>query len=828
MKTSWKWLAEFVDLSSFKTPQALGDCLTARGLEVEGIEAQGKGFDKVVVGQILERNKHPQADRLSLCKITLGSGEPLEIVCGAQNMKAGDRVAVAQIGADLPNGLKITKSKIRGVESFGMLCSEEELKLKDKSEGILILPADAPLGKPLAEFLGLDDIIFDLKVTPNRGDCLSHLGLAREIAAATGQAVKKPAVTLVPTTGSPIQIKYTTDENAPQFWGCYLEGVKVGPSPEWVVKRLAAVGQRSINNVVDATNLLLFEVGQPTHAYDADKLSAKSLGVRFGKKDEKLPLLDGQTVTLDGSELVISDGDRAVGLAGVMGGGNSEVQDGTTKLFLECAEFSPSHVRRTAIKHLRRSEAAMRFEKGIDPQGQHYALSRLAQLITQLAGGKIVGGAACLHPSRDPKKYARKVVTVKPQYFTDFLGLEVTASAAQKILQDLGCEVQAQGDTWKVSTPTYRPDLGIPEDLAEEIARTVGYDKIPATIPQLSGMPTPSAAYRQPQQLKLMFAAQDALAEMGFCETVHYAFTSRAALAQFGMQGTPILNPLSEDQEVLVPSLLPEMVRASLHNWNHHFGSEPLSLRLFEIRPSYFVADGVTVGAKGQAGGEMETGVQEKWKLALALSGPRYAGGLNSDLQAVDFYDLKAAVDGLLQSLDVRGIKLQAGVTGPLSALFHPGQSAELKLGTKTLGVMGLAHPALAKKLKFRDALWLAELDWEQLSQLVLARGAKFLTKIFDPWSEFPTIERDFSLLVQDSVSAEQITQLAWKVGKPLVKQVRIFDKYRGHQVAQGMTSVSVRVIFSEEGRSLQESEADQASEKILTEWKTKLGAQLR
>ncbi|MGZ3707301.1 MAG: phenylalanine--tRNA ligase subunit beta, partial [Bdellovibrionota bacterium] len=791
-----------------------------RGLEVEEIHAQGQGFDQVVSAQILERNPHPQADRLSLCKVTTGSGEPLEIVCGAQNMKAGDKVALAQIGAALPNGLKIALSKIRGVTSNGMLCSEEELKLKEKSEGILILPPSTPLGKPLAEILGLDDTVLTFKLTANRGDCLSHFGMAREVGAALGRKPRRPEALQPDWKNSPVAVQLSAGAQAPQFYGVAIEGVKIGPSPDWVVKRLEALGQRSINNVVDATNLAMLELGQPMHAYDADKIQGHRLGVRLAKAGESLPLLDASTVTLTGSELVIEDGARAVGLAGVMGGGNSEVQDSTTKLFLECAEFNPSLVRKASTKHQKKTEAAHRFERGVDPEGLAFAIGRLAKLVTELAGGRVSGSTRELDASRPEGKAPRRKISVEQTYFEKFLGMEMSSHKATAVLQGLDCQVENAAGALQVTPPTYRLDLTIREDLAEEIARSVGYDAIPASLPKLSSSPVFGSSALP--RLALIDRAKDALTRMGLCETINFAFTSKAWLAKLGETSTAsLINPLSEDLEALVPSLLPGLVRNALDNWHHHFGSESLAIRLFELRPTFHVSTEI------RAQGEMETGVQEKWKLAFALSGPRYGGGLQSERGEVDFFDLKAVVEGLLETLGARGVRFQpmtASRTGG-HALFHPGQSVEVLAGNSVAGYFGLLHPAKARDLKTRAPLWIGELDWDALSKL--SRQASE-SRVFKPWPQFPAMERDFALVVKEDVAAERITQVALKAGKPLAKVAKVFDIYRGSQVAEGMTSVAVRVIFYEESRSLQEAETEAASAQILQAWKKELGAELR
>ena len=826
MKVSWNWLSEMVDLSKVSGPQALGELLTARGLEVEAIERQDAGLEKVITAQILERAKHPEADRLSLCKVTTGTGDPLEIVCGAQNMKAGDKVAFAQVGAHLPNGLKIAAGKIRGVVSNGMLCSEVELKLKEEGEGILILPPATQLGRPLAEVLGRDDTILTFKLTANRGDCLSHFGMAREMAAALGQTPKRPPANELKFASSgsegagPIRIYLEAGESAPQFYGCYIEGVKIGPSPEWVVRRLEALGSRSINNVVDATNLLMLELGQPVHAYDAERIQGSRIGVRMSQPAETLPLLDGSTITLQGTELVIVDGGRAVGLAGVMGGGNSEVQPATTRVFLECAEFAPGLVRKAASRHQKRTDAAHRFERGVDPRGLPHAISRLARLVMELAGGTVKGATFVQTPAR--AKFLPGKIAVDPAYFEKFLGLKVPLSSAkaEEILKHLDCQVDQSGTGWSVQPPSYRSDLTLKEDLAEEIARTIGYDQIASTVPPLSSQPAFGGSARV--KLELIDRAKDALRAAGLEETVNFSFTSRSWLSKFNLTSSMVLvNPISEEHEALVPSLLPGLVKNTLDNWHHHFGSEALAIRLFELRPT-FRSEGA-VGAKG----ETETGTLEGWKLSMVLSGPRFANALRGEQGEVDFSDLRGIIESLLDQLGTKGVRFQpmtASRTGG-HPLFHPGQSAEVLAGGGVAGHFGLLHPAQARDLKTRAPLWIAELDWDVLSKL-----SRPLTqsRAFKTWPEFPTIERDFALVVRNDVTADKITQVALKAGKPLAKIAKVFDVYRGSQVQEGMTSVAVRVIFYEESRSLQESEAEASSALILDSWKKELGAQLR
>ena len=821
MKVSWNWLSELVDLASVGGPQKLADILTSRGLEVEEIHSQGQAFDHVVTAQILEKKPHPGSDRLSLCKVSIGSGEPLDIVCGAQNMKSGDKVALAMIGANLPNGMKIAQGKIRGEVSNGMLCSETELKLKDSSDGIMILPPATVLGKPFAEILGFNDTIFTLKLTANRGDCLSHYGLAREIAAGIGQKAKKPAAKLVEFKGSPVAIALDAGDSAPQFYGVSIDGVKIGPSPDWLVKRLEGLGSRSINNVVDATNFVMLELGHPTHAYDADRIEGSKIGVRIAREGEKLPLLDGAEITLAGTELIIVDGKRPVGLAGVMGGGNSEVTPATTRIFLECAEFASGLVRRAKSKHQKQTEAAHRFERGVDPTNLGFVISRLAGLVIELAGGKIIGGVeAHTRPIAAPKP-----ISLGPIYFNAFLGMDLQSTVIEKILTDLDCKIEKSASQWTVTPPSYRLDLVNKEDLSEEVARTVGYDKIPSTIPVLTSQPIPVGSDPALSRSVMLDRAKDALVASGLSETLNFSFTSQSWLRQFDMVSTAkLLNPLSEEHEYLVPSLVPGIVKNALDNWRHHFGSESLAIRLFELRPS-FQAEGAP-----SAKGEMETGVQEKWKLAFAISGPRFAGGLRNQQGEVDFSDLKALVESLFETMGTKGIRMLPASASrtpdhPVLKLLHPHQSVEILAGNQVAGYFGMFHPGKAKDLKARAPLWICELDWEVIAKMSRQATA---SRIFKAWPAFPPMERDFALVLKSDIAADKITQVALKAGKPLAKVAKIFDIYRGSQVPEGMTSVAVRVIFFDEGRSLQEAETDAASAQIVSALQKELGAQLR
>ncbi len=821
MKISYKWLNEWVDLSGLKGPEQLAEILTARGLEVESIDRQDRGFDKVISAQILHKEKHPEADRLSLCKVNPGGGaDYLDIVCGAQNMKVGDIVCLAQIGAHLPNGMKIEKGKIRGVVSMGMLCSEQELGLAKESEGILILPPKTPVGWKLSDILGLDDTVLEIKLTANRGDCLSHRGMAREVAAALGQPLKAPKVSPFAGAGSPIRVELDAGEFAPQFFGAYLDSVEVGPSPDWLKKRLESIGQRSINNLVDVSNLLMFEYGFPVHIYDADKLEGGVIRVTRSKSGEKIPLLDGGEIETTGEELIITDGVKAVGLAGVMGGGNSEVSEGTKRVFLECAEFDPTLVRRAAFRFGRRSEASLRFEKGIDPKGHREAMGRLIDFVSKIAGGELVGTSFAELPSR--AAFSVKSISTTVDFINGFLGTGLSEEKITAILQTLECGVEKSGTALRVTPPTYRLDLRIREDLAEEVARSIGYDAIPTTIPALSGMPEMRLGNAKDHRLSVIDEAKDALAALGVNEVLTYSFQSEGWLARFGMRSSvPILNPLSEEQGFLVPSLLPGMMKAYLENERHHFGSDPLSVRLFEIRPVFSFS-----GQKIEAKGEGETGVTERLKLCILLSGPRYAQGLAVERGETDFFDLKAVLESLFEALRTKGIRIRAADSGLLQSsagLFHPGQSLQYAAGKEAIGFAGRIHPKLESELKLRGPVYWAELDLEPVIGLTPEKEASFKA-----WSPFPTMERDFALLVDQTLPAENLIQSALKHGKPIAKVAKIFDTYQGTQLPEGKISIGVRVIFSDDSKSLEEKQVDLCSELIVKKWNDEFKAVIR
>lgn len=818
MKISWKWLSDWVDLEKVGTPERLADLLTARGLEVEGLHRQDAGFDRVVSAQILEKLKHPEADRLSVCTVSTGAAPYLQIVCGAQNMKRGDVVVLANIGAKLPNGLQIEKSKIRGVESFGMLCSEEELGLKDKAEGILILPEGTPVGWKLADVLERDDVILEVKLTANRGDCLSHYGIAREVAAALGIPLKTQKIPEIAWTGNPVKIELKAPKDAPQFAGALVKGVIQKESPSWLKSRLESVGQRPINNLVDVSNFVMLDLGFPVHIYDADLLEGNQISVDIAAPGEELVLLDQGAVKLAGFELVIRDGKKAVGLAGVMGGGNSEVRPETKNIFLECAEFNPVLVRRAAALHGRRSEASLRFEKGIDPKGPELAMKRLADLVSRVAGGVLVG--AHLEKNAERAQGQGPVVRFSESYIGDQLGMSLSRDEISKILTGLQCSVTFSNGEFSVTSPSFRRDLNIAEDFIEEVARCIGYDKIPLTLPHAADLAVrPNRESLVAQRLARIDVTKDTFVALGFFESVSLSFQSAAFLDRARAPAqVRVLNPLTEEHECLVPSLLPGLLKATLENERHHFGAEPISVRLFEVRPTFLATDQPIV-----ASGTHGTGVKETLRAAFVLSGRDHADALRQDLRVVDFFDLKAVLEDFFARTRTSGVRLIAATRDPIPTTFHPGQALEVWVGKHRVGHAGRLHPGLEKDLGIRQPLYACEFDLDAVLPLMMATEAQF-----KDWPKFPGMERDFALVVDLATASDRLVQVGLRAGKPIAKAAKVFDIYRGSSLPEGKVSVAIRVSFGEAARSLEEAEVERASKAMIEAWARETGAALR
>lgn len=801
MNVTYNWLKEFVDFDL--TPDQLADLLTMLGLEVEGMEKLGEGMDDVVVAVVEEKRQHPNADKLSLCRVNSGT-EVLDVVCGAQNFKQGDTVALAKIGATLPGDFKIKRSKIRGEESCGMLCSEKELGLSAESAGIMVLPADLKLGTPIFAALGLKDTLFEIGLTPNRADCLSAVGIAREIAAKLGQKIRCPE-NAINESGEPVDkcISVTVEdaEYCPRYAARYLSGCRIAPSPEWLVKRLNAIGVRSINNVVDVTNLVMMELGQPLHAFDCDRLAGQRIVVRRASEGERFTTLDSQQRTLTGDDLVICDAERPVALAGVMGGENSEIADATTNILLESAWFLPSAIRKTSKRLGLHTESSHRFERGVDIGGVIHALDRAASLIMELAGGQVAKGSLDVYLGRREPE----TIIFRPERANAMIGIDLPREEAVSILTRLECAVKELPEgALAVVPPSYRIDLEREIDLVEEIARLNGFDHIPATLPMarvVSDRPT------RHQQLEK--GVRDILVKHGMNEIINFSFTAPGAADKLLLSGDDsrrstirLANPLVDEQSVMRTTLLPGVLETVARN----ISFRSLDLKLFEMRRVYLPVPG-------------EEMPHEPLYVVGALTGSRDGLGWSRANETVDFYDAKGIIENLLSQLSIGGVKWVADAPEPF---YHPGKSCSIVAGRERIGSVGELHPTVQDNFGLDKPVYCFELDFEKM--LTLARQKRSISAP----SRFPDSTRDIAMLAPAELPVEKIVECIHSVKAKEVEQVDIFDLYQGKGIPEGFKSIAVRIRYRSYERTLTDDETGRVHGKIVDSLLNKVKVSIR
>ena len=802
MIVTYNWLKEFVDFD--ETPDELAALLTMLGLEVESMEKLGDGLEDVVVALVEEKRQHPNADKLSLCRVNNGK-EVFDVVCGAQNFSQGDTVAMAQIGATLPGDFKIKRSKIRGEESCGMLCSEKELGLAEESAGIMVLtPGIAPLGTPVFAALGLKDTIFEIGLTPNRSDCLSLIGIARDIAAKLDLKIKYPRITLVEgaeKTDTIIGVTIQDSERCPRYAARYLSGCTIAPSPQWLVKRLATIGIRSINNVVDVTNLIMMELGQPLHAFDCRQLSGNRIVVRAAAEGETFTTLDNQLRTLTATDLVICDAERPVALAGVMGGLNSEIENSTTSILLESAFFKPAAVRKTAKRLGLHTESSHRFERGIDIDGVVRALDRAASLIVELAGGVAAKGVIDQYPG----KIERAPIIFRPEKANELIGINLERDAILDILTRLECQVTHHDDgTTGVLPPSYRIDIEREIDLIEEIARLNGYDKIPATMPVAR-----VASDRPTRHQEIEKQVRDLLVDCGMTEIINFSFTAPDATGKLLLneddpRRTAIIlaNPLVDEQSVMKTTLLPGLLETTARN----ISFRSLDLKLFEIRRVYLPVKG-------------EDMPREPLCIVGAITGSRDGDGWSRPNEPVDFYDVKGIVESVLDFLCIGGISWATDKTEPY---YHPGKSCRILAGRDFIGSVGELHPTVQQNFDIEKPVFCFELDFEKLVKLSRTRKT-----IVAP-SRFPDSSRDIAMLVPEELAAVKIIDCIKAVKAKEIEQIQIFDVYRGKGIPDGYKSIAVRIRYRSIERTLTDEEIVTLHNEIITNLVKKLQVTLR
>jgi phenylalanyl-tRNA synthetase beta chain len=797
MKISLSWLKDYVDINV--SVLDLGEKLTMAGLEVEGIVNQGAALNGVVAVQIVASEKHPNAEKLSVTQVDTGRGI-LQIVCGAKNFKVGDKVPLAQIGTNLPNGMSIKQAKMREVDSNGMLCSSNELGLPAAADGLMILPADATIGAPIAKVLGIDDVVLELNVTPNRGDALSHLGVAREVAALLKTPLKIPEVRLTESSlkaADRVAISLEDSTRCLRYAARVIEGVKVGPSPAYIQERLKSCGVRAINNVVDVTNYVLMEYGQPLHAFDLDCIAGPRVIVRTATAGERLVTLDGKERELNVDDLVIADAKGPLVIAGVMGGASSEVTPKTTRILLECASFQGATVRRSSKRHALKSESSHRFERGTDVNAIEHVLNRAAQLLVECAGGVVLSGIV----DEYPKKVEPKVVTLRASRPSELLGLEISPKEFEPILQSLGFK-KVSAERYEV--PGARTDISIEEDLIEEMARIKGFENVPASLPR--GLQTLEPEKALPQVERKI---RSALAGQQFDEVVNYSFVSSAELQAVEAEKDAVVinNPLSVEQGVmrttLIPSLVANVARAARH--------QAQGVRFYEWAKSYRSMKGGGTGLTPAA--------REVLEVAGVVWGQRGGGRTWTQTQASqDFYDAKASVESLLTALNISGASFL-----PLEVPhFHPRASASIKVGNKVIGSIGELHPRAAKKLNAPAEIYLFQLEVAALVQLAtLVPQAKAI-------SSFPSVLRDLAVVVDADMSCESVKSIVLEVGAPLVTVATLFDDYRGPQLGANKKNLAFALSYSSTEKTLTDLEVTEAHKRIVSEVTSRLGGTLR
>ncbi len=789
MKVTYNWLKEFVDFDL--TPAELSELLTMLGLEVEWVEKRGFGMDDVVIARVLEKNQHPNADKLSLCKIDNGT-EILTVVCGAQNFKAGDTVALAKIGAVLPGDFRIKRSKIRGEESCGMLCSEKELGLAEESSGIMVLPDTATLGKPFFEATGLKDTIFEIGLTPNRADCLSVIGIAREIAAKLGKRVRYPS-TVLPEYGEPVNSRISVNildsTGCPRYAARFISGCRIAPSPAWLVNRLNMVGMRSINNVVDVTNLIMIELGHPLHAFDYTQVAGGQIIVRRAAEGEKFRTLDGQERILAGADMLICDRNVPVALAGIMGGENSEITESTTDILLESAFFDPPSIRRTSKRLGLHTESSHRFERGADIDMVPKALDRAAGLIAQLAGGNVAKGCVDNFPS--PKHPVS--VTFRPERANSVLGLSLSAERMAELFRNLEFQVQpVTNGSFKVTIPAYRIDIEREIDLIEEICRLNGFDKVKSTMPI-----APVISERPSGHQILQSIVRNHFVAEGMNEIISFSFIGPDAADKLLLppddprrNNIRLCNPLVAEQSVMRTTLLPGLLETASRN----ISFRSMDLRLFEMRRLYHPMPekdmpNEPICCAGLVCGQKEP---ENWcQQALAT----------------DFFDAKGILENLFVTLSIKDIIWSSDSPEPF---YHPGKCCRIYSGGKLLGTLGELHPDLLRQYDIERPVYYFEIDFEEL---VLVSEKK--QKITPP-SKFPTSIRDLALLARYDLPSSSLLDCVNRLELKELEEISIFDLYQGDQVPQGYKSIAFRFRYRALDRTLTDDEVHKIHQKVI------------
>jgi len=797
MLVSVNWLKDYVDID--EDVEQLAERLTMSGSNVEGIEYIGKEIEKVVIGQVLKVEDHPNADKLVVCQVTTGD-DNYQIITGATNVKEKDKVPVALPGSVISGGQKLKTAKLRGLPSYGMLCSAQELGLdehglpEEMKDGILILPQDAPLGTDVKEYLGLEDAVIDFEITPNRPDCLSIVGIARETAVTFNRTFTLPKVVLQEDADKDVdekvQVQIKDTDLCSRYVAKLICDVKIEPSPLWMQRRLQVCGVRPINNIVDITNYVMLELGQPLHAFDFNELNEGTIVVRRANNGENIVTLDGVTRELNEDMLIIADTKEPIAIAGVMGGEKTEISSSTQMILLESANFSGPCVRRTSRKLGLRSEASSRFEKGIDPNLCLLAANRACQLIEQLGAGKVLNGSVDVFP----KKPCPKKVYFRPEKINKTLGIDVLQDDMIDILNRLELKVEQDDKGFFVNVPTFRADIEKEADIAEEIARIYGYDKLEATLPEAN-----TTLGRLSREQKLLDEVKQALVYQGYSEIYTYSFMSPNVFNKINIpeesplrKAITLMNPLGEEHSIMRTTLIPSMLEVVLRNINQNIKD----VRLFEIAAAYIPKQ---LPLK-------ELPLENK-RICISLSG-----------KDADFFNLKRAIEVMLASIKVSGYTFERHQNNT----FHPGRCAKILLEGKDVGIIGELHPDVLENYEIDKKVYIAEMDLD----LLFKHSSRTIK--FSPLPKFPATERDLALIVKDDVPAGHIIETIKEIGGQLLEKVELFDIYKGDQIPEGCKSIAFSLTFRDMKKTLTDTEVNNLHEKIKSRLAKKFKGDLR
>ena len=790
MKINELWLKEMVETNA--TADVIGAQLTMAGLELDALEPAAGDFSDVVVAEITSIEAHPDADKLRVCQVSNGK-DSWQVVCGAANARTGLKTALAQVGASLPNGMAIKKAKLRGVESSGMLCSASELGIDDDADGIMELPEDADLGTALSEYLQLEDQVLDLDLTPNRADCFSVLGVARDLAAIQESGFSEPVVDEVAAT---ITTEFPVNSSAPElcpiYFGRVIENVDTtAVTPLWLKERLRRCGLRSLGPVVDVTNYVMLELGQPMHAFDLDTLK-EGIDVRLAEKNEKLELLDGNTITLQNDTLVIADGSGPVALAGIMGGLPTSVTTKANNIFLECAFFNPRAITGKARKYGLHTDSSMRYERGVDFTQQQRAIERATQLILEICGGS---AGPVNKVFTEEHLEAIKPIVLKFSDLNQRLGIDLNPDTVIKMLSRLGCDVEAADDSCTVTPPAWRFDLRIPVDLIEEVARLYGYDNIPLlTSHWNSEITSTDEATLNINQLREVLIAN------GFYEAITYSFIDEKTEKSLATGFTPValLNPISSDLSQMRTTLIGGLLNTCLYNLRR----QQNDLKFFET---------------GLVFQETEQGLLQTRKLALVITGAKNTEHWDNTSRPVDFFDLKGSIECLLElNSEERHYHWQRSD----NEMLHPGQSASITVDNKTVGYFGALHPSILKKFGFKQDVYVAELDLTFLLEGSISR--------FEALSKYPSVRRDLAIVVDEVTSYDDLVKTIQATDIEILRSSHIFDLYTGEGVKKGLKSIALGLILQDFSRTLAEQEIESVVAKITAKLQQDLQATIR